>query len=272
MMSDIEELVTPVILAGGRVAQLLEVWDGPAVLVPVGEVPFVTHTLDRLVDAGFKHAVVASGVWGSGIEESIGTLYHRGFTYQQPPDLEIDYVYESSEVPLGTGGVIRRVVDQVETRNILLVMDGNTYNGTVLQNFWQWLRCAAANFGPLELGLQATRMMDISGWDVVNIDPETGLVEAFCPRDRRGLEDGKFGWVSTGMYLVPRSCILEKIPAGVPSSFEDDYIPSAIARAGALGYRRLCKVLEIRTMEGLEKARRFFDVKGRKDEPVVDEV
>lgn len=256
-MSELGELITPIILAGGAGAQLQDVWGGPPALVPVGERPFVTHTLDRLVDAGFRRAVMVVDHRGAEIEDTIGTVYHRGFTYQTPHDLEIDYVYQNPDVPLGTGGAIRNVVDQIETRGILLVMDGNTYNNTVLRNFWEWFRRAAATFGPPDLGLQVTRMTNTSGWDVVDLDSGSGYVEAFCSRDRRG-EEQWFGWVGTRMYLIPRTSILERIPAGALNSFEDDYIPLAIQAAGALGYRRLCKVLDIRTAEGLEKTRQFF--------------
>jgi len=194
---------------------------------------------------------------GAEIEDTIGAVYHRGFTYQTPHDLEIDYVYQNPDVSIGTGGTIRGVVDQIETQGILLVMDGNTYNNTVLRNFWEWFRRARVEVGPLDLGLQATRMTDTSGWDIVDLDSADGVVVAFCSRDRRG-EEQWLGWVSTRMYLVPRTNIIERIPAGVVNSFEEDYIPGAIRAVGALGYRRLCKVLDIRTAEGLEKTRQFF--------------
>src|SRR5664280_3730786 len=73
----------------------------PKPMLPAAGVPFLTHLLCRLCDAGVDHVVLSTSYRPEVFIAHFGDGAALG--------LELDYVTE--EVPLGTGGGIRNVVD-----------------------------------------------------------------------------------------------------------------------------------------------------------------
>ena len=65
-----------IVLAGGLGARLQSRIDGiPKPMAPVAGRPFIEIILDRLVNAGFQHAVVSIGYLGEVIRRHFGAEY-----------------------------------------------------------------------------------------------------------------------------------------------------------------------------------------------------
>ena len=93
-----------IVLVGGQGTRLRPLTvTTPKPMLPAAGVPFLTHLLCRLCDAGVDHVVLSTSYRPEVFIAHFGDGAALG--------LELDYVTE--EVPLGTGGGIRNVVDRL---------------------------------------------------------------------------------------------------------------------------------------------------------------
>lgn len=97
---------TVVVLAGGRGTRLAAVTgaDLPKALVPVAGRPFIDWKLDELQEAGATEVVVLVGHHGDAVTEHLATRPRPGLAVVTRDD---------GPLPLGTGGAVRAVLDQL---------------------------------------------------------------------------------------------------------------------------------------------------------------
>ena len=83
-------------------------------MAPVYGKPFLCYLLDRLIDAGIRRIILATGYKHECIESYFGSAY-RG----------AEILYSHEDTPLFTGGAIRQAAERV-TGDDFVVLNGDT--------------------------------------------------------------------------------------------------------------------------------------------------
>src|SRR5689334_20771009 len=106
-MSDVDAVV----LVGGLGTRLRPLTlSAPKPMLPAAGVPFLTHLLSRIRDAGVTHVVLGTSYLAEVFAEHFGDGAALG--------LELEYVVETE--PLGTGGGIRNVADRLRGDTVMV--------------------------------------------------------------------------------------------------------------------------------------------------------
>ena len=203
-------------LVGGQGTRLRPLTlSAPKPMLPTAGVPFLTHLLSRAKAAGVDRVVLSTSYRAEVFAEHFGDGSTLG--------LELEYVTE--EVPLGTGGGIRNVVDRVRSDDVLV------FNGDILSGVDLPKLMATHVDGGANVTLHLTRVEDPRAFGSVPTDA-AGRVLAFLEKSPELVTDQ----VNAGCYVFRRS-VLESIPTGRPVSVERETFPGLLA-AGAtvLGY------------------------------------
>ncbi len=227
--------VTALILGGGLGTRLRsKVSDLPKVLMPVNGRPFLSFLLDKLVQSGFRHAILSTGYKGEQIEEAFGAQYKS---------LRLEYCLESE--PLGTGGALRYALPRIET-DLVLAMNGDSYVDVDLRIYLKWY--SERN---RDAALVLTEVKDASRFGRVTMD-EKGRITHF---EEKGRGRGP-GWINAGIYVLKKS-VLESTPSGRAFSLEIDFFPSIVGKA-LYGYKSSRGFIDIGTPQSYAMAERFF--------------
>lgn len=105
-----------IILAGGRGTRLQSAVNNiPKPLAPIGGRPFLLLLLDFLAAQGFRRILLSVGYCAEVIMSSVGHNYRT---------MELRYVVE--EAPLGTGGALRKALEQVSSSSVF-ALNGDTF-------------------------------------------------------------------------------------------------------------------------------------------------
>jgi mannose-1-phosphate guanylyltransferase len=203
--------IDAVILVGGLGTRLRPLTlSAPKPMLPTAGVPFLTHLIARLQEAGITHVVLGTSYQAEVFEQHFG---HGGVL-----GVELDYVVEDE--PLGTGGGIRNVADRLRGDTIL-VFNGDNFVGVDLRRF-------AA--GHVDAGADVTlclhRVSDPRAYGCVPTAAD-GRVTAFLEKDPHPVTDQ----INAGLYAFRRD-IIDAIPAGRAVSVERETFPGLLA-AGA---------------------------------------
>lgn len=191
-----------IILAGGFGTRLRHVVsDVPKPMAPVAGRPFLCWLLDRMVDQGYTHVVLATGYMHEKVEQYFHAEYHG---------LTIDYARELS--PLGTGGAIVNAMQYCRQQRVTVL------NGDTLFNIdHRWLANVADTCGA-RLSLVTRHVNDAGRYGAVIVD-NTGRITAFREKDPSLGQ----GYINGGIYRLHRS-LLDTYSVGTPFSFEQEVL------------------------------------------------
>ena len=175
--------VDAVVLVGGIGTRLRPLTlSAPKPMLPTAGLPFLTHLLSRIADAGIEHVVLGTSYKAAVFESEFGDGSKLG--------LQIDYVVEDE--PLGTGGGIANVSDKLR-HDTALVFNGDVLSGADLRAL---LGCHENNGADVTLHL--VRVGDPRAFGCVPTDSE-GMVTAFLektqdpPTDQINAGQGSLG-------------------------------------------------------------------------------
>jgi mannose-1-phosphate guanylyltransferase len=196
-----------VILVGGQGTRLRPLTlSAPKPMLPTAGVPFLTHLLARIREAGIKHVVLGTSFKAEVFEEHFADGSDLG--------LEIEYVTETE--PLGTGGGIRNVLPRLRAENIM-VFNGDVLGGTDLGDVLDThVRTEA------DVTLHLVRVGDPRAFGCVPTDAD-GRVTAFLEKT----QDPPTDQINAGCYVFRRE-IIESIPEGRPVSVEREVFPALL--------------------------------------------
>lgn len=107
------QVTTAVILAGGQ-----PMVTTPAPLLPVGDEPLLSNTLDLLKRHGIKMVYILAGHAPNVLRDAVGKANHHGMVLQ--------YVYEGK--PLGTAGAVKAIAGELTNEPFLVI------HGDILTN------------------------------------------------------------------------------------------------------------------------------------------
>jgi len=201
-----------VILVGGLGTRLRPLTlSAPKPMLPTAGVPFLTHLIARIRDAGVSHIVLGTSYRAEVFRSYFGDGTALG--------VELEYVVEDE--PLGTGGGIRNVADRLRGENAMI------FNGDILSGVDLRALLATHHDSAADVTLYLTKVPDPRAFGCVPTDPD-GRVTAFLEKDPDPVTDQ----INAGAYVFTRE-VVEAIPAGRAVSVERETFPGLLA-AGAL--------------------------------------
>ena len=221
-------------LAGGLGTRLRSVVsDIPKPMAPVQGRPFLAFVLDRLVDAGFTRAVLATGYRHESLRACFGEEY-RG--------LRLEYSVETQ--PLGTGGAICLAWDRIAAPQPF-VLNGDTY---LELDFAAMLSAHTAAGAMLTLAVR--HVADAARY---------GALELSGDRVRAFSEKGKSGpaWINAGAYVLTPD-LRALLPARAAFSLEQDVLAPAVDAIRPLAFRCSGRFIDIGTPEDYREASRLL--------------
>ena len=190
-----------VILVGGLGTRLSHILGNvPKPMAPVYGKPFLTYVLDRLIDAGITHAVLATGH----MHEVIENYFH-----QQYRSLTLSYSRETT--PLFTGGAILKAAQQISSDNFL-VLNGDTLFDIDYVRLYELHQSSAS---PITLALR--HVSDAGRYGAVELTDTT--ITAFREKDPLTQD----GLINGGIYAISRQWLLAQ-PLPEKFSFEKDLL------------------------------------------------
>lgn len=176
-------------------------------MLPTAGVPFLTHLISRIREAGVTDIVL-----GTSYQAEVFAEY-----YGDGSDLGVNLTYVTEKQALGTGGGIRNVYDHL-TADQVLVFNGDVLGGTDIREVLDTHRESGA-----EVTLHLVRVGDPRAFGCVPTDDD-GRVTAFLEKT----QDPPTNQINAGTYVFNRSVIGE-IPAGRPVSVEREVFPKLLA-------------------------------------------
>lgn len=206
MVPDLD--VDAVVLVGGKGTRLRPLTlSAPKPMLPTAGVPFLSHLLSRIREAGIRHVVLGTSYHAEVFEDFFGDGGALG--------LELEYVVEDE--PLDTGGAIRNVLSRLRAKDAV-IFNGDILSGADLGTLVRTHRETDA-----EVTLHLQRVADPSRFGSVPTD-ETGRVTAFLEKT----PDPPTDQINAGCYVFRRS-VIESIPEGRRVSVERETFPGLLA-------------------------------------------
>ena len=200
--------VEAVVLVGGKGTRLRPLTlSAPKPMLPTAGVPFVTHLLSRIKEAGITHVVLGTSYKAEVFEEYFGDGSRLG--------LELEYVVE--EVPLDTAGAIRNVAHKLREPDVM-VFNGDILSGVDLPAIVHTHRSTDA-----DVTLHLVKVEDPRAFGCVPTDAE-GRVQAFLEKTDNPPTDQ----INAGCYVFKRE-VINEIPSGRPVSVERETFPGLLA-------------------------------------------
>lgn len=193
------------VLAGGLGTRLRPLTDDtPKPMVPVAGRPFLWHQLRRVAEGGVTDFVLAVGYRHEQISAYFGDGTAFGWRIR----------YSVEDRPLGTGGAVRRALDLLGER--FLVLNGDTYLGL------DWAPFLAADWDGRDGLMGILRVDDCGRYGRVETDGRTVL--GFS---EKSASSGP-GWINAGACALHRRAI-ERVDAEVFSLEREVYPVSRLA-------------------------------------------
>jgi D-glycero-alpha-D-manno-heptose 1-phosphate guanylyltransferase len=221
-----------IVLAGGLGTRLAAKLSGiPKPMAPVAGRPFLEILLNRLKRAGCTRALLSVGHLHATIQDHFGASFHG---------MRLDYVIEN--VPLGTGGALRKALPQAAKENVL-VLNGDTFLDA---DFTAMMRFHKAEGAGLTIAI--TRRADVARYGGVLVKERR--IVGFDEKGRSGP-----GWINAGAYILPKEM---QWPQTLPErfSFEVDFLAAEIGRLAPAAYEVDGVFLDIGVPEDLDRAQR----------------
>ena len=208
--------VDAVVLVGGQGTRLRPLTLSAAKpMLPTAGVPFLEHQLSRIAAAGIRRVVLGTSYKAQTFAEHFGDGSRLS--------LDLRYVVETE--PLGTGGAIRNVLDQLSAPTVM-IFNGDILSGVDLAGLVETHFRAAA-----DVTLHLVKVDDPRAFGCVPTDADGRVVE-FLEKT----PDPPTDQINAGCYVFRRE-VIEQIPVGRPVSVERETFPGLLA-AGAVVAKR----------------------------------
>lgn len=232
------------ILAGGLGTRLQSVVPNcPKPMAIVGDKPFLVRLLDDIIDQDIDCEIFVSvGYLGNQIVDYFQDCYKGR---------NIRYVVETE--PLGTGGAIKKFVDEFGIKEPFFVKNGDTFTDANLTEMHQKFQKVECN-----VMISVVRMPDATRYGCVTVqddDYKNNLmkVTGFEPK---GIKNGP-ALINSGTYLIKPECVLAN--KRDIFSFEEEVLQNASNDICVTACRTGNRFLDIGIPADYEKAHKFFN-------------
>ncbi|ANW67579.1 GDP-mannose pyrophosphorylase [Mycobacterium sp. djl-10] len=200
--------VDAVVLVGGKGTRLRPLTlAAPKPMLPTAGLPFLTHLLSRIAEAGIEHVILGTSYKASVFEAEFGDGSKLG--------LQIEYVFE--EEALGTGGGIANVAPKLR-HDRAVIFNGDVLSGADLGALLNHHHAHQA-----DVTLHLVRVGDPRAFGCVPTD-DNHRVEAFLEKT----QDPPTDQINAGCYVFNRE-IIDRIPTGREVSVEREVFPQLLS-------------------------------------------
>lgn len=222
-------MIQAAILAGGLGTRMRPFTETvPKPMLPVLGRPFLEHQIDLLERNGIYKFLILAGYLGGVIESHFGSLWHKS--------IEMTYSYEDK--PMGTGGALKIAGAKLE--DDFLLLNGDTLLDIDYLAFVREFRAtgkAGLIAAYLNTSQQVPSNLEIAG---------NGSVLSYTKRHTNGHH------VDAGVIALRKS-VLDIIPAGRPSSLEEEVFPNLIASGELNAWPTQTAFFDMGTPAGLKR-------------------
>ena len=201
-----------IILAGGFGTRLSTVVsDVPKPMAPINERPFLEYLLDDLNEKGISRVILAVGYKKEIIKSHFKEKYKN-----------IDIIYSDEDIPLGTGGAIKKALTLAENENIFII-NGDTFFDVNLKEMYQFHK---KNSSKLTLAIKDMEKFDrygsliLEGYKIIKFE-EKKYVDK--------------GYINGGIYLINKKLLNEEEKESF--SFEKDILENKSLKIEKYGYK-----------------------------------
>lgn len=203
-----------VLLVGGQGTRLRPLTiNTPKPMLPVAGVPFTAHQIARAKAAGVDRIVLGTSYKAEVFEAHFG----------DGSDFGVELRYMTEDEPLGTGGAIRNVAEELRSGpdDPVLIFNGDVLSGLDIAGLVDQHQQSGA-----EVTLYLTRVDDPRAFGLVPTDAD-GRVTAFLEKPQTP-EEIVTDQINAGCYVFKRS-VIDSIPAGRKVSVERETFPGLLA-------------------------------------------
>lgn len=173
-----------IVLAGGFGTRLSTVVsDVPKPMAPINGRPFLEYLLDDLNEKGISRVILAVGYK----KEIIKSYFKKKYK-------NIDIIYSNEDIPLGTGGAIKKALILAEDENIFII-NGDTFFDVNLKEMYQFHK---KNNSKLTLAIKEMEKFDRYGSLILEGDK---IIK---------FEEKKYvdkGYINGGIYLINKELL-----------------------------------------------------------------
>ena len=188
-----------IVLAGGFGTRLSTVVsDVPKPMAPINGRPFLEYLLDDLNEKGISRVILAVGYKKEIIKSHFKEKYKN-----------IDIIYSDEDIPLGTGGAIKKALTLAKDENIFII-NGDTFFDVDLKEMYQFHK---KNSSKLTLAIKEMEKFDRYGSLILEGDKIIKFEEKKCV-DK--------GYINGGIYLIKKELLNKEEKESF--SFEKDIL------------------------------------------------
>lgn len=226
-----EPNIEAIILAGGFGTRLQSiVKDVPKPMADIRGKPFLEYLLLFLAKHGFSKVIL-----------SVGYKKEVIIDYFKDSYLGMNIVYVPEDIPLGTGGAIKKALTKSSDENIL-ILNGDTFfdvNIALLYDTHQ------RNTSNITMALKP--MMHFDRYGSVNIS--NGTIVSF---EEKGIKDK--GLINAGAYIIRQNIQQMLAKLDTAFSFEKDFLEKHISTLKPTAYIEDAYFIDIGIPEDYKKA------------------
>lgn len=226
-----------IILAGGLGTRLKSVVaDKPKVLSPVAGKPFLHYLIQYLKKQGITDFVF-----------SLGYLSNQVLDYLKEHHPNLQYQYYIEEIPLGTGGGIKKAIELATEENVLIV-NADTYFDVPLKKMYAE---HIANKADCTISLK--EMTEFDRYGTVQMDSNQ-TITSFIEKSYQAK-----GVINGGYLILNKACFLAKTQS-LPAifSFEKDFLELSLHEIVVKGFIAQGYFIDIGIPEDFAKAQAVF--------------
>lgn len=170
-----------IILAGGFGTRLQSVVkDVPKPMANINSKPFLQYILDKLNMSNVDEVVLSVGYKQEIIKNYFKDRYKN-----------INILYSCEDKPLGTGGAIKQAINLLDTKENVLVLNGDTFFDLNIESFYE-----KSSSSDLSISLKPMKCFDRYG----SVETSGNVVTSF--KEKMFVDDGL---INAGVYLIKKS-------------------------------------------------------------------
>ena len=201
-----------IILVGGFGTRLSTVVSNvPKPMAPINGRPFLEYLLEDLNEKGINRVILAVGYKKEIIKSHFKEKYKN-----------IDIIYSDEDIPLGTGGAIKKALTLAKDENIFII-NGDTFFDIDLKKMYQFHKKNS-----LKLTLAIKEMEKFNRYGSLILDKDKIIK----------FEEKKYvdkGYINGGIYLINKE-LLKKEEKG-SFSFEKEILENENLKIEKYGYK-----------------------------------
>ncbi len=170
-----------IILAGGFGTRLQSVvQDVPKPMANINSKPFLQYIFDKLNMSNVDEVVLSVGYKQEIIKNYFKDRYKN-----------INILYSCEDKPLGTGGAIKQAINLLDTKENVLVLNGDTFFDLNIESFYE-----KSSSSDLSISLKPMKCFDRYG----SVETSGNVVTSF--KEKMFVDDGL---INAGVYLIKKS-------------------------------------------------------------------